>query len=197
VRVEELDIEGSFLITPTVHTDNRGYLFEAMRSDLLDDVQSEHFRPAQMNISVSRQGTLRGIHASTAPAGQSKYVSCVAGSIVDVVVDLSPGSRTFGRWAVVELNGSDGRCVFVPPWAGHAFLATSPMAKVVYLTSSTYRPEQELAIDALDPDLAIPWPWSHNFVRSTRDREAPSFASFQESLEVKGSSSEIDKREPK
>jgi dTDP-4-dehydrorhamnose 3,5-epimerase len=196
VRIEELDIKDSFLITPELYEDDRGCFFEAMRVDLLDEIRGEEFRPAQMNISMSREGTLRGIHASAAPAGQSKYVTCVAGSIVDVVVDLSRESKTFGRWSVVELDSSNGRCVFVPPWAGHAFLATSHLAKVVYLTSSTYSPDQELAIDALDRDLAIPWPWSRDFVRSTRDREAQSFASFRQHLDSMAPTGQTGQREP-
>ena len=197
MRIEELNIRGSFLITPKLHEDDRGCFFEALRTDVLDDQRDDPFRPEQMNISISRQGTLRGIHASTAPAGQAKYITCVAGSIVDLVVDLSHGSKTFGRWSLVELDSSNGKCVFVPPWAGHAFLATSHVAKVVYLTSSTYSPDEEFVIDALDADLAIPWPSNCDFVRSTRDRKAPSFASFQASLGSNRPCSTTEKREPK
>lgn len=178
-----MTVKGGFLIDPEAHEDNRGYFLEAMRTDLLTAVSGQAFELAQMNISMSKQGTLRGIHATTSPDGQSKYVTCVVGSIIDVIVDLSFDSPTFGKWALAELDSANGTSVFVPPWAGHGFLAVSPIAKVVYLTSSPYEPGLEVVIDALDHDLAIPWPSDHAFVRSSRDCEGQSFASYRRALE--------------
>jgi NDP-hexose 3,5-(Or5-) epimerase len=182
MHIEKLAVEGSFLVSPTLHKDDRGLFFEGLRTDLLEDLRGETFHPVQMNISTSREGTLRGIHASTAPLGQAKYVTCVVGSIFDVIVDLHVDSPTFGQFAFASLESWMGTSVFVPPWAGHAFLATSPEAKVVYLTSSTYSRHDEITIDALDMDLAIPWPRYPDYIRSPRDRAAQPFAAYTRHL---------------
>lgn len=150
-----------------------------MRRDLLGKAIGADFDVAQMNASESRRGTLRGIHGSICPEGQAKYVTCLSGSIFDVVVDLRLASQTFGHWVAYELSAENGRCIFVPPHAGHGFLVTSDSALVVYLTSSLYQPECEVAVDALDPELGISWPEDAAIVRSERDANAQSLAALR------------------
>jgi len=150
-----------------------------MRRDLLGAARGADFDVAQMNASESRRGTLRGIHASTSPEGQAKYVMCLSGNIIDVVVDLRLDSETFGNWVTYEVSAENGRCILVPPHAGHGFLVTSDSALVVYLTSSSYQPECEVAVDALDPELGISWPKDVPVTRSDRDANAQSLADLR------------------
>ena len=129
---------------------------------------------AQANCSVSRRGVIRGIHFADVPPGQAKYVSCVAGAILDVVVDLRAGSPTFAAWAAVQLDDENRRAVFLSEGLGHAFMALSEEATVLYLCSTPYSPGREHSVDALDPDIGIEWPVDVKPILSDKDGAAPS-----------------------
>ncbi|WP_369028812.1 dTDP-4-dehydrorhamnose 3,5-epimerase family protein, partial [Nocardia farcinica] len=95
----------------------------------------------------------RGIHYTENPPGQAKYVSCVRGAFLDVVVDLREGSPTFGRWDSVLLDDVDRRSVFLSEGLGHAILSLADDSTVTYLCSLEYSPEFDHDLDAFDPDL--------------------------------------------
>jgi dTDP-4-dehydrorhamnose 3,5-epimerase len=181
VEICPLGIRDSFLIVPLVHNDDRGAFFESFQANQLQAVRGRPFRLAQMNTSESVAGTIRGIHANVSQEGQEKYVTCVEGAIIDVLVELDPSSRDFGTWVALDLNAGNRHSVFIPAHAGHAFIAVSERAKVVYLTSSVYRPEHEISIDALDPALGIPWPLDPPIRRSLKDQSAQGWSQFAES----------------
>jgi dTDP-4-dehydrorhamnose 3,5-epimerase len=128
---------------------------------------------AQVNCSVSHRGVIRGIHFADVPPGQAKYVCCVSGSIMDVVVDLRVGSPTFRSWEAVELDGAGGRALFLAEGLGHAFTARTAEATVVYLCSSPYRPGGEHGIHPLDPGIGITWPDGGEVILSDKDAAAP------------------------
>ena len=96
MRVEPLSIEGAFVVTPRQHRDDRGVFLESFRGDVLAEHLGHRPDVVQSNVSVSSRGTVRGIHVSNVPPGQAKYVSCVAGAVLDLVVDLRVGSPTYG-----------------------------------------------------------------------------------------------------
>src|SRR3712207_6170200 len=121
VRIRELDVAGALEVTPLVHGDQRGSFHEWFRADVLREATGRDLALAQANCSVSSAGTLRGIHASDVPPGQAKYVTCLGGAALDVVVDLRVGSPTYGRWDAVLLDERDRRCVWVPEGLGHGF----------------------------------------------------------------------------
>ena len=158
VRVERLGIEGAWTFTPQVHRDDRGSFFEAFRGAEFAADLGYHLSVAQVNSSVSRRGVIRGIHYCDVPPGQAKYVTCVAGAVLDVVVDLRVGSPGFGEWETVRLDDQDKRGVFLAEGLGHGFMALSEQATVVYLCSTGYAPGREHGVHPLDPALGIAWP---------------------------------------
>jgi dTDP-4-dehydrorhamnose 3,5-epimerase len=170
--VDQLSIEGSWLFTPRVHADPRGAFLEAFKAAELP----HPLGVAQVNCSVSRAGVLRGVHFADVPPGQAKYVTCVSGSVLDVVVDLRAGSPTFGRWESAVLDDETRRAMLVAEGLGHAFMALSEQATVVYLCSATYNPAGEHGVNPLDPDLGIEWPAGLEPVLSEQDAAAPSLA---------------------
>ena len=155
-----------------VHVDRRGYFYEGFST-----INLPKFHTAQMNISLSKKGTIRGIHFAKNPPGQEKYVQCLEGEILDVVVDLRPDSSTFGQWTSITLSASLANALYVPNGFGHAFQTISETAKVAYLCSEHYSPENEFAINPLDPELAIRWPVP-NPTLSTKDETAISFNDY-------------------
>ncbi|MFF8960005.1 dTDP-4-dehydrorhamnose 3,5-epimerase family protein [Streptomyces sp. NPDC014894] len=150
-------VPGVFTLTPRHLTDARGSFYEGVRTEALEEATGQPFTPRQVNYSVSRRGTLRGLHGVTIPPGQAKLVSCVRGALRDVVVDLRLGSPAFGRYEITELDAASGRSVYVPEGVAHGFLALTDDACVCYLLSSAHVPGTQLDIHPLDPDLAIDW----------------------------------------
>ncbi|WP_407912997.1 dTDP-4-dehydrorhamnose 3,5-epimerase [Kitasatospora sp. NE20-6] len=168
-------IPGAFEITPRLHGDPRGLFTEWYRFDRLAEHVGHPLRLAQANLSVSARGVVRGIHFADVPPGQAKYVSCVRGAVLDVLVDLRTGSPAFGRWEGVRLDDTDRRAVYVPEGVGHGFCALTDDATLSYLCSEAYNPVGEHAVHPLDPDLGIAWPADAPQL-SDRDAAAPSLA---------------------
>jgi dTDP-4-dehydrorhamnose 3,5-epimerase len=172
-------LEGTILLEPLVHGDDRGFFLESFRRDLW----AEHGVDAdfvQHNHSRSAQGTLRGIHFQTEP-GQAKLVRCARGSVFDVAVDLRRDSPTFGQWEGHLLDDESHRQVYVPVGFGHGFLVLSDIADVAYLCSTTYDPATEAGIAWDDPDVGVEWPLEEPLL-SERDRLAPPLAEIVETL---------------
>ncbi|MET9971285.1 dTDP-4-dehydrorhamnose 3,5-epimerase, partial [Streptomyces sp. NPDC006356] len=130
--------------------------------------------------SVSRRGVLRGLHFSDVPPGQAKYITCVRGTVLDVVVDIRVGSPTFGRWEALRLDDTDHHAAFLAEGLGHAFMALTDDATVIYLCSTGYAPEREHGVDPLDPELGIAWPRHIAPILSPKDAQAPSLAEARE-----------------
>ncbi|MFG2296198.1 dTDP-4-dehydrorhamnose 3,5-epimerase family protein [Streptomyces sp. NPDC048603] len=176
MRIEEMSIPGTYLITPRHLRDERGSFYEALRTDELERVAGIPFQPRQINYSVSKRHTLRGIHSVSIPPGQAKLVTCVRGALRDIVVDLRVGSPTFGRHQVSELDAASGRSVYVPEGVGHGFLALTDDACICYVVSSTFVPGTQIDINPLDPDLDLPWNCPSEPLISEKDANAPSVA---------------------
>ena len=104
-----LKIQGSWVYTPRKFEDDRGSFHEVFKLSLLSEILGRDFEVKQVNQSVSRAGTIRGIHWADVPPGQAKYVFCSRGSIWDVVVDIRVGSSTFGQFDGVELSATNGK----------------------------------------------------------------------------------------
>jgi dTDP-4-dehydrorhamnose 3,5-epimerase len=179
MQTRELSISGAFELTPTVHTDDRGAFVEWFRADAFESVTGHRFALAQANCSVSAVGSVRGIHFAQLPPSQAKYVTCLRGAILDVVVDIRVGSPTYGRWEGVMLDDSNRRCVYLSEGLGHAFMALDDDTVVSYLCSTPYAPGSEHAINALDPAIGIEWPSTGRdgeplmHLLSPKDRSAP------------------------
>jgi dTDP-4-dehydrorhamnose 3,5-epimerase len=158
VKIRPLSIAGAWEMTPTQHGDPRGLFLEWYRMDHLAAEVGHPLRLAQANLSVSTRGVVRGIHFADVPPGQAKYVTCVRGAVLDVVVDIRVGSDTFGQWEGVRLDDTDRRAVYLGEGLGHGFCALTDDATLAYLCSETYQPQREHAIHPLDPALGIDWP---------------------------------------
>jgi dTDP-4-dehydrorhamnose 3,5-epimerase len=164
-------VPDAYVLTPHQHGDDRGVFLEWFRIEPLDAV-GHPFRLAQANASVSRPGVVRGIHYADVPPGQAKYVTCVRGAVLDVVVDLRAGSPTFGVWDAVRLDDTDRRVLYLAEGLGHGFCALDPDSTVVYLCNDVYRPGSEHGVHPLDPTLSIDWP-ADPPVLSPKDAAAP------------------------
>ena len=111
--MQPLGIEGAWVYEPQVHADDRGSFAETFRGAEFAADLGYRLDVAQVNCSVSRRGVIRGIHYADVPPGQGKYVTCVAGAILDVIVDLRTDSPSFGKWEAVRLDAGTRRAVFI------------------------------------------------------------------------------------
>lgn len=176
MNARELSVPGCFEIAPAVHADPRGLFLEWFRADQLAELVGRRFAVVQANHSISRRGTLRGVHYALVPPGQAKYVYCPRGAVLDIVVDLRSGSPTYGVSDSARLDDVDRRAVYIPEGVGHAFMALADDSALTYLCSSAYDPTRERAVHPLDPALALPWPTDLDPVLSDRDHAAPTLA---------------------
>ncbi|MFE1174097.1 dTDP-4-dehydrorhamnose 3,5-epimerase family protein [Streptomyces sp. NPDC058773] len=171
-----MSLPNAYRITPVRHFDRRGLFYEAFRSTALTEAIGYPFEVAQFHYSLSRRNTLRGIHGTPLPPGQAKLVTCVRGEVLDVAVDLRLGSPTFGKYETTHQKAGTGTAVYLADGLGHAFLALTDDACVTFVCSEEYQHGTMLEINALDPDIGIPWNLGGPPVMSEKDAAAPTLA---------------------
>ena len=180
MKVRALAVPDAFEFTPRQHPDDRGVFLEHFKRGPLEEAVGHPLRVEQANTSVSARGTVRGIHFADVPPSQAKYVTCAAGAVLDVVVDIRVGSPAFGRWDAVRLDDVDRRAVYVAEGLGHVFLALTDDAVVTYLCSAGYNPDREHGIHPLDKQIGIDWPPDVETRLSPKDSQAPTLSEAQE-----------------
>ncbi len=172
-------LDGSRLIEPLVHGDERGFFVETFRVDELADAGIDSSF-VQDNHSRSRRGILRGMHFQP---GQAKLVRCARGAIFDVIVDIRKGSPTFGGWEGFELNDESHHQLFVPDGFAHGFCVLSDVADVTYKVTSYYDPTTESGFRFDDPAVGIEWPLTGDEILvSARDASAQTLEQITQSL---------------
>jgi dTDP-4-dehydrorhamnose 3,5-epimerase len=168
-------LPGVHVVEVEARTDERG-LFG--RTWCADEARAHGLCPhfAQCSVSFNRiRGTLRGLHFQTAPHAETKLVRCTAGAIVDVVVDLRPGSPTFRRWVAEELTAENRRALYIPEGCAHGFQTLTDGAEVFYQITPAYQPGFSSGVRWDDPAFGIRWP-DVPCALSERDRTWPDFA---------------------
>jgi dTDP-4-dehydrorhamnose 3,5-epimerase len=165
----ETRLSGPLLLEPAVHGDSRGFFLETFRASTLAEL-GVHEKWVQDNHSRSARGVLRGMHFQP---GMAKLVRCARGAILDVLVDIRPGSASFGHWEGHELDDERHHHLYVPDGFAHGFCVLSETADVIYKCSAYYDPAAESGFRFDDPQVGIKWPEGLDFQTSERDRSAP------------------------
>lgn len=187
MQYRELCVPGAWEVTPTLIGDPRGMFLEYFKAETFAPLVGHALELQQANCSVSAAGVVRGVHFADTPPGQAKYVTCAAGAVLDVVVDLRVGSPTFGQWDTVLLDDTDRRAIYLPEGVGHAFMSLEDGSTVLYLCSTGYAPGREHGIHPLDPELGIIWPTTARDgspitpLLSAKDLQSPSLAEARDS----------------
>lgn len=157
MKFTQLEIAGVWLIEPVRHSDARGYFAETFRVDEFERTIG-HVEFVQENESMSSRGVLRGLHFQRGADSQAKLVKVSRGTILDVAVDLRPGSPTSGRSIMVELSADNGRQLFIPRGFAHGFLVLSDVAQFQYKVDNFYAPRSEATLRYDDPTVGVAWP---------------------------------------
>jgi len=155
--IHKTDFPGLMIIEPIVLEDARGYFFESYNQKIFETA-GLNYNWVQDNQSRSTYGVVRGLHYQLNPHAQAKLVRVVAGTILDVAVDIRKGSSTYGKHVAMELNDSDGRQLYVPVGFAHGFCTLVPDTEVIYKVTDFWTPDCESGVLWNDPALEIAWP---------------------------------------
>lgn len=174
----ETDIEGVFIVEPRVFPDARGHFFESWNRAAFE-AAGLHYDFVQDNQSLSSRGTIRGLHFQKGKHAQAKLVRVIAGTVLDVAVDLRAGSPTFGRHVAAELSGENFRQLLIPRGFAHGFSVLSETAVFAYKCDNFYCREAEGGVRFDDPALGIDWrvPASERLL-SDKDKTLPFLEDF-------------------
>jgi dTDP-4-dehydrorhamnose 3,5-epimerase len=168
-------MDGVFIIDPERFADVRGFVARSF-SESEFAAHGIDTRLVESNISFNlRRHTVRGMHFQHPPHAQAKLVRCTAGAIYDAVIDLRPGSKTFGRWEGVELTAENRRMLYIPEGFAHGFQTLADATEVFYQVSGAYAPDSADGVRWDDPAFGIEWPATEGVTINERDRSYPNF----------------------
>ena len=174
MEIRDTAIPGCHTVHPAVHSDARGTLVKPFAESAFAAAGLPTRFP-EVFVSRSRRGVVRGLHFQVPPAPQAKLVTCVAGEVLDVVVDVRAGSPTHGRHVTCTLSADDGVALFVPVGLAHGFAVLSAEATVAYLGTAEYVPGTDGGIRW--DSAGISWPFDSP-VLSDRDAALPALDGF-------------------
>ncbi len=172
--VEETSIKDCFLISPAVHTDERGYFFEFYNKKRFIEATGLEIDFVQDNQAYSEGKVWRGLHFQKGNAAQAKLVSVQQGIVQDVVVDLRKDSPSYSRVVTIMLSDANKNQLYVPRGCAHGYLTLSEQVLFCYKCDNYYAPELEAGLSAFDANLSIEWEASIEDARiSEKDRALP------------------------
>ncbi len=152
------EIPGLYLIEPVLHQDDRGVF---RRSFCVEEFANNgiNFTVKQGNVSENfHQHTMRGFHYQVAPSRESKVISCLTGSLYNIVLDLRKDSLTYHQWVSLEISAKQRQNILVPAGCANAFLTMSDNTLVHYYMGDSFSPDSYNGIRYNDPKFGFKWP---------------------------------------
>lgn len=174
LRVEDTAFDGVKKVWTRHLTDPRGFFSKTIHADVFRE-NGMRFDFAEEYYSVSKKNVLRGLHFQTPPHDHAKYVTCLTGEVLDVIVDLRRGSKTYGKTEAFKLSESAGMSLYLPTGFAHGFLALTENAMMLYRVTSVYAPSNDAGI--LWSSIDFKWPVETPIV-SDRDAAFPRLVGF-------------------
>jgi len=156
------ELEGCFIIEPKIIGDERGYFMESFNEKTFEENTGKKVHFVQDNQSFSKKGVLRGLHYQTGDHAQAKLVRVLEGEVLDVAVDIRPGSLTYGKHVSVLLSAENQKQFFVPRGFAHGFVVLSKTAVFFYKCDNFYNKDSEGGVFYNDKELGIDWKLSEN-----------------------------------
>ncbi len=156
MKIINTPIKDVYIIEPQIFKDERGYFFESYNQAKFEEA-GLHYNFIQDNQSKSVYGTIRGLHFQKGEFSQAKLVRVLQGCVLDVAVDLRPGSETYGQHVAVELSAENNRQLMIPRNFAHGFSVLSETAVFAYKCDNVYNKASEGGINFNDKSLGIDW----------------------------------------
>lgn len=171
MKVTETKLKGCFIIEPTIFGDERGYFFESFNKEKFKKLTGKEIEFVQDNEAYSNRGVLRGLHFQIGEFAQAKLVRVVKGKVLDVVVDLRPNSKTYGKTVSCILSEENKKQLFVPRGFAHGYAVIEDNTVLVYKCDNYYQPTSEGGIIYNDTALNIDWMLSEDeIILSNKDK---------------------------
>lgn len=181
MEVVHTALQGLLLLRPRIFGDQRGHFLETFNRARFDEATGLRHEFVQDNESLSCAHVLRGLHFQEAPHEQGKLVHVVRGAVLDVCVDIRPGSTTFGQHVKVSLSGTTKEMLWIPPGFAHGFVALENDTVFAYKCTGYYHPAAERTLLWNDPELNIDWGLEAPLV-SPKDQVGMSFQAFRRTI---------------
>ena len=177
---EELDLKGAFKIQPFYASDERGGFVKDYNTDIFKANGIEHDLK-EVFYTISKKGVIRALHFQLIKQ-QAKLVRCISGHVYDVIVDLRPGSPTFGHWRGFDLSGENQISLYIPQYFGHGYLVLEDSV-VSYKCNEVFFGEGDSGIMYNDPDINIHWPFASiggidNLIISEKDKNLMTMSEY-------------------
>jgi len=173
---KETKLKGCYILEPKVFEDKRGYFLESYNKNVFNEALDLKVEFVQDNESFSSKGVLRGLHYQVGKFAQAKLVRVIKGCVLDIAVDLTENSNTFGQHVAIELSEENKKQLFVPRGFAHGFVVLSEKAIFSYKCDNFYNKESERGIIFSDPTLNIDWKLPKNqLIISEKDINLPKF----------------------
>jgi dTDP-4-dehydrorhamnose 3,5-epimerase len=174
MQARKLGIPEVILITPSRHSDARGFFSETYNRVQFADIGIDHTFVQDNHTLSSKKGTVRGLHFQSPPHAQDKLIRVCRGAVLDVAVDIRHGSPSFGKFVTAILSAENWHQLWVPKGFAHGFCTLEPETEVIYKVTDLYAPEHDKGLAWDDPDLGIQWPVSAEAaILTDKDRRHP------------------------
>ena len=183
MKATETKLKGCYILEPSIFEDERGYFYESYNENKLAEIIGYKPNFVQDNESKSTYGVNRGLHMQIGEFEQAKLVRVLEGKVIDIAVDVRPGSETFGQHVAIELSAENKRQLFIPRGFLHGFSVLSETAIFFYKCDNFYNKESERGVLYNSSELNIDWgiPLGKEII-SPKDIELPKFDRFENSL---------------
>jgi dTDP-4-dehydrorhamnose 3,5-epimerase len=177
MKIESTHIEGLLVITPTIFKDDRGYFFESFNKNIFEEQTKSAIDFVQDNQSKSEKNVLRGLHFQNPPFDQGKLVRVIAGSVLDIAVDIRRKSATYGQHFKIILETQKQQMLWVPSGFAHGFVSLEDDTIFSYKCTNYYHKDSEGCILYNDREIGINWE-VQNPILSAKDKVGENFNTF-------------------
>lgn len=157
MKVSETELKGCYIIEPQIFSDERGYFFESFHKDKFQQLTNIEVNFLQDNEAFSNRGIIRGLHFQKGQFAQAKLVRVVKGKVLDVALDIRPGSKTYGKHFSIILSEKNKKQLFIPRGFAHGYAVLEDNTVFSYKCDNYYNKESESGVIYNDSDLLIDW----------------------------------------
>lgn len=174
MNIKPTTITDSVIIETDSFVDVRGAFTRLFcENDLVDILGAR--RIVQINHSRTvEMGSVRGLHLQKPPCAEMKLVTCVAGKVWDVILDLRSFSESYLQWHAEILKANDNKVIVVPEGCAHGFQVLEGNSELMYFHTEFYNPKFEVGVRFDDEQFNIDWPVEITNV-SQRDKNHADF----------------------
>lgn len=151
------NFKGLYIVEPQIICDDRGWFMRTFSKDQFECKIGDYKCDwVQMNHSFSKEaGTWRGFHFQEPPFQETKLIRCISGRVLDYVLDLRKGSKTFLKVFEIELSSLNKKMLFIPKGFAHGFCTLEANSELLYLHDVYYNPKFEKGVKYDDPAINL------------------------------------------